>query len=280
MIPIRKVLLATPIRLGLSSHYMAGLIPTIQKKIPGVQLEHVVLEGPSVNFARNEIAHYALKIGAREIIFIDDDMDWRWPHIERILSHVDLDVVANIYCKRQPGMPFWLLNEKPGSEIDPVTNLCEVNSIATGFMKIRVDTVLKTITEKFPELEYYNKPESGKPVTAWEFFPMGVVGPRSAVTRMKRIKAILAARHEGDSPSTDRERLLSIDEAISSEEEPGTLYGEDYYFCELARQCGFKIYADMGAEIMPHLGTIPFPILPEMVGITPTEALRRAGMNA
>lgn len=272
---MRKILLATPVKLGVLSSYMAGFVPTIQTKFPGVQLEHCILEGPSVNFARNEIAHYALKIGARELVFIDDDMGFTREHFERLISHADLDIVAGLYCKRRPGLPFWLVNNKDGSDIDPVTGLCEVNDIATGFMKIRVDTVLKAIAEKFPEKEFYNKPEEGKPVTAWEFFPMGVFGPRSADARLAKIKKIISEfKHGGCTPDVGiRDIIVSIEES----HEPGNLRGEDYGFCELARQCGFKIYADYGMPIVPHVGKVAFPILPDMVGLDPGAALAQAG---
>lgn len=275
MIATRKILIATPIKLGLTSSYMAGFVPTIQTAFPGVKLEHCVLEGNCVNFARNEIAHYARKIGAREIVFIDDDMGWTREHFARIISHVDYDVIGGLYCKRRPGAPFWLVNLKVGCEIDPATGIGEVEDVATGFMKIRVDTVLAKIAEKFPELEYQNQPVDGKPVTAFEFFPMGIVGPRTPKARLDKIKAVLAGYR-----TKEWDYDTAINNIISAVEEPheaGVLRGEDYFFCHLARDCGFKIYADFGGEIIPHVGKVAFPITPDMVGLDPAAALKATG---
>lgn len=272
----RKIMIATPIKLGLVSSYMAGFVPTIQAHFPGIELEHCILEGPSVNFARNEIAHYAIARGMRELVFIDDDMGWTLEHFARLISHSELDVVAALYCKRRPGDPFWLMNDKPGCEPDPVTGLCEVNDIATGFMKIRVDTVLKTIAEKHPELEFYNNPEDGKPVTAFEFFPMGVVGPRSPASRLKVVQAAIQKVTQAGVETATREQLLQcftdMTAALCTPHGPGGLRGEDYMFCHLARECGFKIHADFGAAIIPHIGKVPFPITPEMVGLDRSNA--------
>lgn len=45
----------------------------------------------------------------------------------------------------------------------------------------------------------------------------------------------------------------------------GVLLGEDYYFCRMARECGFKIYADWHAGIIPHFGSVSYPITQDMV---------------
>lgn len=272
----RKILIATPIKLGLTSAYMNGFVPTIQTRFPGIELEHCVLEGPSINFARNECAYYGQKIGAREIVFIDDDMGWNPSQFARLISHADLDVVALLYCKRQPGAPSYLVNVKEGCDPDPVTGLCEVNDIATGFMKIRLDTVLPAIEKKYPEREFYNRAESSLPVTSFEYFPMGVWGPRTAESRLEKIKQILmgSTYHNFDILSDQWGKIYA---ACYDKHEPGNLRGEDYGFCELARSCGFKIWADFGAPIVPHIGKIPFPITPDMVGLDPTAALRAAG---
>lgn len=275
----RKILIATPIKLGLSSSYMAGFVPTIQRQFPGVELEHCVLEGPSVNFARNEIAHYAMEISARELVFVDDDIGFTTDYFERLISHVDLDVVAGLYCKRKPGQPFYLTNLKKEAEIDPKTGLCEVEDIATGFMKIRVDTVFKTMMNRYPEREFYNKPEDGKLMTAWEFFPMGVVGPRTAEARLAKIKALIYSMTSAQ--AKDGLNLwMKIDEFIHEQHEPGNLRGEDYYFCHLARECGFKIYADFGMPVVPHFGKVAYPITPDMVGLDPAKALAKAGLKS
>jgi hypothetical protein len=240
---MRKILIGTPVRLGLRAKYMAGLLPVMARAFPGVHLEHCIIESSTVNFARNEIAHYALELG------------------------------GGIYCKRQPGRPFWLMNIMDGEEIDEATGLCRVNDIATGFMKIRT-SVFRTMMKKFPEREYYNKPESGKPQTAFEFFPMGIVGPRTAEAKLERIKLCIAnSKTYCPDPA---ELIRHMENLIDEPATPGDLRGEDYYFCHMARKCGLKIYADFGMSIIPHVGNIPFPILPDMVGLDPAAVLAKA----
>jgi hypothetical protein len=269
---MRKILIGTPVRLGLRAKYMAGLLPVMARAFPGVHLEHCIIESSTVNFARNEIAHYALELGADDLLFIDDDMGFTVDHFARIISH-DVDIVGGIYCKRQPGRPFWLMNIMDGEEIDEATGLCRVNDIATGFMKIRT-SVFRTMMKKFPEREYYNKPESGKPQTAFEFFPMGIVGPRTAEAKLERIKLCIAnSKTYCPDPA---ELIRHMENLIDEPATPGDLRGEDYYFCHMARKCGLKIYADFGMSIIPHVGNIPFPILPDMVGLDPAAVLAKA----
>lgn len=281
---MRKVLLATPIRGGASSSYFKSLMEVLRMPLPGIKLEHCVLEGPGVNFARNEIAHYALAIKADDLVFADEDMDFTAEHFGRLISHETVDVVAGLYCKRRPGQPFWLMNPKQGCEIDEKTGLCEVEDIAPGFMKIRT-SVFRRIEKHFPDLEFYNKPEEGKPVTAFEYFPMGVWGPRTPRDRLAKIEEIIAdidrepAVYVGPGtvePIRYLSAIESIEEVLNAKNEPGNLRGEDYGFCELARRCGIKIHADFGMAIIPHIGKIPFPILPDMVGLDPAAALAKA----
>lgn len=268
----RKILIATPIKLGLGSDYMAGFVDTMRTQFPNVDVEFAVLEGPAVNLARNELAGYALEIKARELVFIDADIKWTAAHFARLISHVDLDIVGGIYCKKKPGRPFWLMNPKPGGIAEG--DVCEVDDIATGFMKIRVDTVFPAMQRKFPDLEFTSQPP--RPGTAWEFFPMGISGPRAPRERLDRVKEALKMLPSPQNPvETDREwkeRLWAfakaVDRACHDEQPPGLLRGEDYNFCHLARACGFKVYADFGMAILPHVGNVAYPITPDMVGVS------------
>lgn len=272
----RKILIATPIKGGISARYQGGFLEILRKKDPELELDYCFHEGTSINFARNECCHYAIKIGAREIVFIDEDMGfYHDEHWVRILSHVDVDIVAGLYCKKFGGDPTWLLNLKDGYEIDPKTGLCEVEEIACGFMKVRVDTVLTKMVAGFPELEYYVKfkgeNDPGDRNTCHEFFPMGVLGPRSHGARLERVKMELRRFVADQTKMNPVDVLANIEEACFDEQKPGNLFGEDYYFCRQARACGIKIHADFGMAPVPHIGRIPFPITPDMVGIDPKE---------
>lgn len=283
----RKILIGTPIKAGVSAKFLSGFIEILRHSHPELDLDHCFHSGTAVNFARNEICHYARKIKARELVFIDEDMDFQLGHWTRLLSHTEVDIVAGLYPKKLPGRPFWLTNLQEGKEIDPVTGLCEVEEIATGFMKIRVDTVLERMAEEYPENEYYVRthtaglPPEGERATSHEFFPMGVMGPRSAGARLERVKLALEKSpfDQGEINSDmDRDDWIWLVEKIwlacYDEQLPGNLFGEDYSFCRRARAIGFKVHADFGMPPIGHIGPATYPITPDMVGLDPESALK------
>lgn len=264
---MRTIVIATPVKLGLESAYIRGFVATLNRNFPSVKLEILVLDGALVPFSRNDLMRHAKGMGAQEIVFIDSDMGWTDRHFERLISHEDLEIVAGLYCKRQPGKPQWLMTPKAGAKIDPVTHLLEVEDAPTGFMKINLETVLPKLEAKYDYLEYNLKsPDEHGNKQGWEYFPVGVEGPRTPAARLERVKAALKAGHEGLS---DTEVLNLVDEACFDSQPPADLRGEDYFFCHLARGCGIKIYIDFGMPPVPHLGLAAFPITPDMVGLDP-----------
>lgn len=277
----RKILIGTPIKAGVSAKFLSGFIDILRHSHPELDLDHCFHSGTAVNFARNEICHYARKIKARELVFIDEDMDFQLGHWTRLLSHTEVDIVAGLYPKKIPGRPFWLTNLQEGKEIDPVTGLCEVEEIATGFMKIRVDTVLERMAEEYPENEYYVRthtaglPPEGERATSHEFFPMGVMGPRSAGARLERVKSLLGHYNNPETTYPHAATILgAISEACYDEQLPGNLFGEDYSFCRRARAIGFKVHADFGMPPIGHIGPATYPITPDMVGLDPESAMK------
>lgn len=250
----RHVLIATPIKSGASSDYMSGLMSIMLNNHPKYHFSQCVIQGPSVNFARNECVEYAYEKEADDLLFIDDDMMYNLSFAERILKH-DVDIVGGIYCKRQPGPPKWLLNPKPGTKVRP-DGLIEVDDIATGFMRIRMH-VFRKLYESMPE-RHFLVTTSGRDEIRCEYFPMGVVGPRTADARLERIAAILDRRRESEEHSPDSEWLAEIANAVSDEQPAGILRGEDYYFTHLARKHGFRVFADTECVIR-HLGVFPYP---------------------
>lgn len=211
----RRILIACPIHRNLEPCFLPGLQAVLSNRYDGIDVKFQLCVGLPVNFARNYLAGHAKTIGAREILFIDSDMGWEEEDFVRICLHKDVDIVGGLYCRKQPGRPHYHVNLIKGNETDGGTGLEEVEAIATGFLKIRVDTVLPAIEAKFPERAYDNNGGG------FEYFPMGVVSR--------------------------------------------TLLGEDYFFCRLARECGFKVYADFQARIIPHWGAVPFPLTLDMV---------------
>lgn len=213
---MRRILIATPVHRAVEPPYLTGLHAVLSNRYDGIEVLFEMLAGPPVNFARNMFVKRARERGATEILFIDADMGWEEEDFVRICAHTEPAIVGVVYCRRQTGRQHYHVNLKDGCEIDEKTGLCEVNAIATGFLKVKMP-VFDAIEKKFPERAYDN--EGG----GFEWFPMGVVNR--------------------------------------------TLLGEDFYFCRLAKESGFPIYADFGARIIPHWGPAAFPLNNE----TPTE---------
>lgn len=262
MTALRKVTIATPIRHGLDSNYMKWFIPTIQRGLPGIELNHLVIEGPSVNFARNACATAVLESNQDEIWFIDDDMGPTTEMLERFGSH-DVDIVAGYYCKRKPGKPQWLFVPKPGAEKQP-NGLLECSAVATGALRIKTH-VLRKIAEVFPWNAFDAKDTEAEPVRrCHDWFRMGVVGPDTPEGKLEEINQILF-----DEDWASASTSSAINNVIERKPQPGRLLGEDYFFCRDARKAGFKVWVDLDAPPWPHFGTIGFPIPEAAVGWGP-----------
>lgn len=260
----RRILIGTPIKhTGVNSTYLNGLVPVLSRRFEGLELEVALLEGTCVTFARNELVHYAKEKKCQELVFVDSDAGFELHHFERLISHVDLDVVGGLYCKRKPGAPSWNVNLKEGCEVDPMTGLCEVEDIGTGFMKIRLDTVLPKLEKAYPFLQFGIHEKGQNPGTAWEYFRLGCEGPRTPESRLERIKNIVRNLIT-ESPTS---ALDAINHACFDEQPPSVLRGEDFFFCKMVRSVGLKVYADFGMAPVPHIGEIGFPITPDMVGL-------------
>jgi hypothetical protein len=250
----KRLLIATPLRDGASSNYVRELVPLIKKGIPGYDIHTLFIAGPSVNFARNEIAFHAFNEGFDELVQIDEDlMHWE-RYLPRLMSH-DVDIVAGVYCKKKTGKPFWLFTPKPGASVQP-DGLLEVTGVATGFLRTKVD-VLRRMLEKNPDNRFAAKAHEGDPATVrFDWFPMGVVGSGTAEGRLDEIRTALL---NGTTTLEDIRRIAT------EPREPGRLVGEDYYFCREARRAGYRIFVDLGMGILPHIGNISYPITKEMV---------------
>jgi len=252
--PSKRLLIATPLREGASSNYVKELVPMIRKGVPGYDVHTLFISGPSVNFARNEIAFHAFSEGFDELVQVDEDLMHWGRYLPRLMSH-DVDIVAGVYCKKKTGKPFWLFTPRPGATVQP-DGLLEVSGVATGFLRTKVQ-VLREMFEKHPDNRFVAKATESSPSTVrYDWFPMGVVGAGAAEGRLAEIRMALAEK------DVSVEKLRQI---ATEPREPGRLIGEDYYFCRDARRAGFRIFVDLGMGILPHVGNIGFPITKDMV---------------
>lgn len=251
--PDKRLLIATPLREGASSNYVKELVPLIKAGIPGYDIHTMFIHGPSVNFARNEIAFHAVNEGFDELVQVDEDLVHWSRYLPRLMSH-DVDIVAGVYCKKKIGKPTWLFTPKPGATVQP-DGLIEVNGVATGFLRTKVH-VLREMTVYNPDNQFAAKAHEGDPTTIrYDWFPMGVVGSGTAAGRLDDIRLAL----KNNLSMEDIRRIATEPRA------PGRLLGEDYYFCREARRAGFRIFVDLGMGILPHIGNISYPITQAMV---------------
>jgi hypothetical protein len=166
---MKKILIATPVRSGVEPSYLNGLLGTLST-LKDFHFTIAVTPSTYVNTARNNMVETAKDNNCEEIIFIDADMvDWGAAQIKRLLSH-DVDIVGGIYCKRKEGAPEWLLHYGLESKAD-ANGLLEVNDIATGFLRIRMN-VFDALFDMMPERRFRNPGESR---VKCEYFPMGVL---------------------------------------------------------------------------------------------------------
>lgn len=263
----RRILVGTPLKNGMSGHFLNGLVPMLESDFPGIDLKFVTVGGPSVNFARNELAYIAVKEKYDGLVQIDEDLQWSLPDLFRILTRAQ-DIVAGVYCVKIPGPTTWLYKPKPGAVVRP-DGLLDCDEVAAGFLYTSTSALVR-IQSANPEREFIHRERSAEVLdTHMEWFPMGVVGPRSAEERLAAVLKVLSgipvAQVKGFLPSMAFEAVRN---AAISPQPAGSLLGEDYYFCRLAAKAGIPVYADLGC-VIPHLGPEPHPITPAMVTTNP-----------
>ena len=187
--------------------------------------------------ARNKLVTEFLKQdNYTNLFFIDADVTFEPQQFIRVL----------LYDKPITAAPYPIKNEAPVEKGDASQGWClnfpigpydlsendkgfkKVNYAGTGFMCIQ-RKVFEMILEQYPQIKYKTdvvaeinkKRESSKVLgkTEYAFFDCGIQG-----------KGIL------DDP-----------------ENTGRYLSEDYYFCQLWRQCGGEIYSDL-TSTMKHIG--------------------------
>jgi hypothetical protein len=260
----RRCLIASPGRNGLGLHYVTLFEALIRKGVPGWSFEYLV-EGANsaLNVARNLLAQAAVKGNFDRALFLDCDHPATLEHVTRILSHdhEQYPIVSGLYCMKRPGRPFFLGIKAKGAKPDS-NHLLRADFLPAGFLSVSV-SALRKIAETHPEREFYVQDDVLTPSprqtqqTMFEWFPIGVRGPRTAEARLKRVKE--AIRDHTTGTTNVRAFYEAVVAAAYLEHKPGNLLGEDYAFCRLATESGIPMYLDT-ACLVPHLGQIPYPL--------------------
>ena len=254
----RKVLIATPLKGDIPAAYFKTSLQMATAAIPNVKLDWIILEGPAVQMARNEIVAYARSQKFDELIFWDKDVlaDDHGNNVTagalmRLIGH-DKPIVCAPYSSRCTET-HWHIQTIDGEEPDK-DGLQKVSRACIGFSKIRLSV--------FDAIEAKNQWRKGTlidpnkaPQPCTEFFPMGIKGKNTPEHRIKQINQIFA-----DDKLSASARLQRIERELNvSYDEPNLFVGEDYWFCDLAREAGYDILLDT-MLIMGHSGKSTFPI--------------------
>lgn len=252
---MKRVLIASPFKLGARASYIGTILDVMTEGIPDCNVAYVAMEGPAVNFQRNELAYYAVSQNYDRLVMVDEDMKLTRGDFVRLLSH-DVPVVAGPYCVKRDGPPKWLYRTTEGAEQRP-DGLVACDYVATGFISIST-ACLRAIADKSPE-RYFNRQEDADEAIAprFDWFPMEVVGEGSFESRMRKVEAILTWAGKDE-----KSALRAIRETVESPQEMGRMLGEDYGFCRLARGAGQTLYVDAGMPTIPHLGEAAYPLRP------------------
>jgi len=255
---MRKILIATPVKGGLSEEYVAQLLSLFIAKVPEIQLDWLPCTGTSVALARNELAFAALQRNCDTLVFQDKDLFERSPQLYvnlfcRLISHKE-PIVAVQYCGH--GLPSQFHGCKYDEAAQPNENgLLKMFQMPIGFCKIEVEA-LKTIMRNTPQLAYWNKELKGEAEHRHQFFPTQIVGPNTAEGKLERIRKEWNSGKYlcGDAFEGKLDEILNDGDYSAN-----TMYGEDYYFCKLAREAGLELYLDTTA-IIPHQTGIKLPM--------------------
>jgi hypothetical protein len=237
-----KILVATPMYGGLcNGSYALGLLnmPGVFANA-GISMMYTYMMNESlITRARNSLAHDFMNTDATHLMFIDADIGFN-PQDIIPMVHADRDIICGMYPKKEinwvqveaavkAGVPTDKLRDHTGifvvnavnyeSEIAAnISDIVEIANGGTGFMLIKRE-VFAGLADKVPE--YIN-----------DMF---------AVTDDHTEKKVIKEYFATSIDTTSGNRLLS----------------EDYHFCKIAREAGYKIWAAPWAQLS-HTGSYVF----------------------
>lgn len=264
---MKKIMIASPVRGGLSPNYVRAVIALLNSSLckgtnPPYKFELAWTSGTSVAMARCEFTDLFLRSNFDELLQWDVDLGVSDPLLmvsmfNRLLSH-DVPVVGGAYVGHNFNSQFHGASAATDSKMDE-RGLLPMAQIPLGFSKTKREVFVK-IKEDHPYFEYQfretqmDKAKSGM----FEFFPNGVVGPNTGQGKVDRIKSVLkdyktCAANFAD--YLDKIHAIIHDNDYSQ----SVMMGEDFYFCKLVRDSGFEMFIDNNL-IVPHESHVKLPV--------------------
>lgn len=211
-----KLLVATPAFGGMvTSQYLQSLVMTTAQLVSnGIGFALYTLENESlIPRARNKCAMYALEQGYDRLFFIDADMIFNYEQFRKILDS-DKDIIAGTYPVKE--LPI-SINYNPLRESDYFGK----SNIEENFKNFAKDSA-----DESGEVEVLHVP------TGFMSIKCSVLGKLVEDGRVKPY-------YYREAGSIEPQRAF---EFFPCGEHNGEYESEDWAFCRIAREAGFKIY--------------------------------------
>ena len=236
------------ISLGFSAKFLSGIIGV---QYPDYFAHSIFMEeGLPLDIARNVVVSNGLQRNVSHIVFLDSDVILKADTFLR-LKEANFPIISALYFGRNPphnvvanisGIPITRNDAVSKRNAAPDKKaLMEVHEVGMGCVLIDM-RVFKRIA-KFHNLKWY------------------------CMLRHPDLPANIEQDDTGISYDNDEAKLLEykckycgntviakfFEYRIGKYSENSL--SEDYYFCKLARQCGFQIYLNLGAEVEHEITT-------------------------
>lgn len=234
-----KLFVATPMYGGMcNGQYAVGLLSSVSVFAQaGIQMEFSYMMNESlITRARNSLANDFLQSDCTHLMFIDADIGFNPADIPKMIE-VDKDIICGLYPKKEIN---WPRVEKAVKEGYTTTDL---HRFVGSFVVNAVgDTVTGTIAEPV---------EITNGGTGFMLIKRKVFDRLSATVPSYLNDMFLTT------DDTSQKKVIKEFFATSIDEESQRLLSEDYHFCKIAREAGFKVWAAPWAHLV-HCGSYNF----------------------
>ena len=236
-----KIFVATPMYGGLCvGGYTSGLLNSVQEFMKhGIQMYYAYMMNESlITRARNTLSYDFLATDATHLMFIDADITFDPRDIPRMLD-ADKDIICGLYPKKE-------INWKTVADaVNQGVDYKDLPNYTGSFAVNLVDGVLETTGDVNEPMEIDN-----------------------GGTGFMLIKREVFEALKNKVPTYTNDMFQVVDKnpvkkiiheyfATSIDEPSNRLLSEDYHFCKIARQAGFKVYAAPWVNLT-HSGTYNF----------------------
>ena len=233
--------IATPMYGGLCvGGYTSGLLNTVQTFMKHrVQMYYAYMQNESlITRARNRLAYDFLATEATHLMFIDADISFDAEDIIKMID-ADKDIICGLYPKKEIN---WNLVTKAVQDGVPPQ---ELHNHTGAFVVNLVGNVDKQEAKLNQPMEIANGGTGYMLIKRHVFEAL-----------KDKVPTYTNDMHFAVEQNPERAVIHEFF-ATSIDEESNRLLSEDYHFCKLARQNGFKVFAAPWAKLT-HTGTYNF----------------------